>query len=46
MSVVNTPAERIALAVAVQKEYFASGFTLDYDFRREQLKRLLSALRE
>ena len=46
MSVINTSAERIALAVAVQKEYFASGFTLDYDFRREQLQRLLSALKE
>ena len=46
MSVVNTSAERIALAVAVQKEYFASGATLDYNFRREQLERLLSALKE
>ena len=46
MSVVNTSAERIALAVAVQKEYFASGATLDYNFRREQLERLQKALKE
>lgn len=46
MSIVNTSAERIDLVVAAQKEYFASGATLDYDFRREQLLRLQRALKE
>lgn len=46
MSIQNTSAERIALVVAAQKEYFASGATLDYEFRREQLLRLQKALTE
>ena len=46
MSIVNTSAERIDLVVAAQREYFASGATLDYEFRREQLLRLQRALKE
>ena len=46
MSIKNTSAERIDLVVAAQKEFFASGATLDYEFRREQLLRLQRALEQ
>ncbi|MBR4995165.1 MAG: aldehyde dehydrogenase [Alistipes sp.] len=46
MSVENTSLERIKSIVAAQKEYFASGATLDYEFRREQLRRFQRALKE
>lgn len=46
MSIVNTSAELIELAVKSQREFFASGATLDYEFRREQLMRLQQALKQ
>ena len=46
MSVENTSKERIADIVAAQREYFASGATLEYEFRRKQLQRLAKALKE
>lgn len=46
MPIVNTSAERIEVVLSAQREYFASGATLDYEFRREQLLRLQRALGE
>ena len=40
----NTPAADIAAAVERQREFFASGATLDIRFRRRMLRRLLGAL--
>ncbi len=40
----NSSSEKIKSIVAAQREYFASGETLSYDFRRRQLKTLLAAL--
>ncbi|MBR3853371.1 MAG: hypothetical protein IKM41_02305 [Tidjanibacter sp.] len=38
--------EFVGAKVEAQREYFASGATLPYEFRRRQLKRLLEALAE
>ena len=46
MSLENTSKQRIAEIVEAQKLYFASGATLQYEFRREQLLRLQQALKE
>lgn len=46
MAVENTSAERIVQIVRSQKEFFRTGATLSYEFRREQLERLAKALRE
>ena len=46
MSVENTSKERIVEIVAAQRAYFASGATLEYEFRRKQLQRLAKALKE
>ena len=46
MSIENTSKERIAGIVAAQRDYFASGATLEYEFRRKQLQRLAEALKE
>lgn len=40
----NTPTEKIKSVINAQRRYFATGATLDYKFRREQLKRLQNAL--
>ena len=40
----NTSRERIAEICGAQKEYFRSGATLDIAFRKEMLKKLLSAM--
>jgi len=40
----NTSRERIAEICGAQKEYFRSGATLDIAFRKEMLKKLLSAV--
>lgn len=40
----NTSRERIAEICSAQKEYFRSGATLDIAFRKEMLKKLLSAM--
>ena len=45
MAIENTSAERIAAIVASQRNFFKSGATRNYDFRRRQLKRLLQALK-
>lgn len=45
MAIENTSAEHISQIVKSQKEFFRSGVTLQYDFRREQLERLFSALK-
>jgi aldehyde dehydrogenase (NAD+) len=44
MVVENFSQEKIKSIVAAQREYFASGATLSYEFRRKQLKILLLAL--
>lgn len=46
MSLENTSKQRIDAIVEAQKRYFASGATLEYEFRREQLQRLKKALKE
>ena len=40
----NFSSEKIKSIVVAQREYFASGATLSYEFRRKQLKTLLAAL--
>lgn len=40
----NTSTERIIKITASQKEYFKSGATLNVDFRKQMLKKLLDAL--
>ena len=44
MSIQNTPINNIKSIVAAQREYFATNGTLDYKFRKEQLKKLQAAL--
>ena len=46
MKIENTPQERIEAIIASQKEYFSTGATLDVEFRKEQLRKLASALQE
>ena len=46
MAIENTSAEHIAKLVKTQREFFLSGETLSYEFRRDQLKRLGEALKE
>ena len=44
MGIENTSSERIKSVVAAQRDFFASGATLSYDYRRKQLKILCAAL--
>ena len=44
MAIENTSPERIEAVVRAQREYFASGATLERRFREEQLRRLQQAL--
>ena len=44
MAIQNTSPERIEAVVRAQREYFASGATLERRFREEQLRRLQQAL--
>ncbi len=46
MAIENTSAERIEKIVKAQKEFFRSGATLSYEFRRDQLKKLGEGLKE
>ena len=46
MKIENTPAERIVAIVEAQREFFRSGATLSYDFRKKQLCRLQKALQK
>ena len=46
MSIENTPINNIKSIVAAQREYFATNETLDYKFRKEQLKKLQAALQK
>lgn len=46
MQLENTTAERIGQIVKSQKEFFLSGATLQYEFRREQLRKLADALEQ
>lgn len=46
MQLKNTTAERIGQIVKSQKEFFLSGATLQYEFRREQLRKLADALEQ
>ena len=46
MKVENTSTERIKALVAVQREYFRSGATLDIAFRKQMLRRLQRAMLE
>lgn len=40
----NTPVERIAAMVEAQRAFFRSGATLNLDFRREMLRKMLAAM--
>ena len=44
MAVENSSSEYILQVVALQRDYFRSGATLDVKFRKEMLQRLLDAL--
>ena len=44
MTISNTPINEIKGIISAQREYFASNVTLDYSFRKEQLKKLQAAL--
>ena len=46
MSIKNTPINEIKSIVAAQREYFATNETLEYKFRKEQLKKLQAALKK
>ena len=46
MKIENTPQEKIREIKESQRQFFASGATLDLDFRRNQLKRLLEAIQQ
>ena len=46
MKIENHSQERISDIVEAQKVFFASGTTLSYKFRREQLKKLQAALQK
>ncbi|MBQ8270418.1 MAG: aldehyde dehydrogenase [Bacteroidaceae bacterium] len=45
MSITNTESSVIKAIVKAQREYFATGATLEYKFRKEQLKKLQKALK-
>ena len=46
MKIENTPPERIVAIVEAQREFFRSGATLSYDFRKKQLYHLQKALQK
>ena len=46
MMIGNTAIQDINAIIAAQREFFASNATLDYKFRKEQLKKLHTALKE
>ena len=46
MAIENTSAERIAAIVAAQQQFFKSGKSRSYEFRRQQLKLLAQALKQ
>ena len=46
MKITNTTNEEIKRIIEKQRSYFDSGATLDYTFRKEQLKKLQRALKE
>ena len=46
MKINNHSPERITKIIEAQRDFFASGATLTYEFRREQLKKLQVALKE
>ena len=46
MSIQNTPVGEIKNIVAAQRVYFATNETLEYKFRKEQLKKLQAALKK
>lgn len=46
MKIENHSPERIKEIIEKQRAFFASGDTLPYEFRREQLKKLLEALKK
>ena len=46
MKIENTSKERIVAIVEAQREFFRSGATLNYDFRKKQLCRLQKALQK
>ena len=46
MKIENTSKERIVAIVEAQREFFRSGATLGYDFRKKQLCRLQKALKK
>ena len=46
MNITNTTNEDIKRIVCVQRNYFASGATREYKYRKEQLKKLQRALKE
>ncbi len=46
MSITNTESSVIKTIAKAQREYFANGATLEYKFRKEQLKKLQKALKD
>ena len=46
MTIENTATERIVAIVEAQRDFFRSGVTLGYDFRKKQLSRLQKALKK
>lgn len=46
MSITNTGTDKIKNITAAQREYYASGATLGYKFRQQQLKKLQEALKK
>ena len=46
MSIANTGTDKIKSITAAQREYYASGATLGYKFRQQQLKKLQEALKK
>ncbi len=46
MSIANTGTDKIKNITAAQREYYASGATLGYKFRQQQLKKLQEALKK
>ncbi len=46
MKIENHSPEKITAIIASQREFFASGATLSYEFRRTQLKKLQAALKK
>ena len=45
-TVINSPKDTIAKVIAQQRQFFSSGKTKDVDFRRQQLEKLKTAIKQ